>query len=495
MAEHDTTLPAAARFPTRVPGLDAVLGGGLFKGGIYIVMGQPGAGKTILGNHVAFEHARAGGRVVYATLLAETHGRLLTFLRPMAFFDPALVGDAITYLNGYGAVETDGLAGLLQLVRDVVRDRRASLLVIDGMLTAGSLAETEPAYKKFVQQLQTWIEVVGCTVVLLASAREAELRPEYTMVDGIIELEYPRVGVRRVRELTVTKLRGTAFLEGRHTYGIDDRGVTLYGRVEAAFGRGPQASARAQERIPFGVPGLDAALRGGIGRCTSTLLLGAAGGGKTTLGIHFLGAGLAQGEKVVHFGFYEDPPALTSTGERMGLGFAEHLRSGALTIDWESASEVVLDRVGHAIVERVRRAGARRLFLDGVEALKRSAHPDRLPAFFSALTQELRTAGVTTLFTAEATRLEVEAIEMPFPGLSGIVDNLLVLRQPPAPDGALERHLLVVKTRDRGHAREPVVFTIGERGVETAGTGGRVRRAAGKPGRSRAVARRRGGRG
>lgn len=31
--------PAAMRFPTRVPGLDADLGGGLFRGGISIVMG------------------------------------------------------------------------------------------------------------------------------------------------------------------------------------------------------------------------------------------------------------------------------------------------------------------------------------------------------------------------------------------------------------------------------------------------------------------------
>lgn len=119
--------------------------------------------------------------------------------------------------------------------------------------------------------------MVGCTVVLLTSAREAELRPEYTMVDGIIELEYPRVGVRRVRELTVTKLRGAGFLEGRHTYGIDEAGITLYSRVEATFGRSAQASPGEKERIPFGVAGVDALLGSGLSRCSSTLLLGAAG--------------------------------------------------------------------------------------------------------------------------------------------------------------------------------------------------------------------------
>jgi len=41
----------------------------------------------------------AGGRVVFATLLSETHGRLLAFLQNMAFYDAAAVGDAIAYVN------------------------------------------------------------------------------------------------------------------------------------------------------------------------------------------------------------------------------------------------------------------------------------------------------------------------------------------------------------------------------------------------------------
>ena len=87
---------APPRVRTGIAGLDEVLRGGLFRGGVYIVMGVPGAGKTIFGNQFAFEHARMGGRVVYATILSETHARLLTFIGSMTFYDARLVGNAMS---------------------------------------------------------------------------------------------------------------------------------------------------------------------------------------------------------------------------------------------------------------------------------------------------------------------------------------------------------------------------------------------------------------
>ena len=56
------------RLATGVPGLDAVLGGGLPAGRTCLVAGLPGTGKTTLGNQLAFHHAAAGGRAVVATL-------------------------------------------------------------------------------------------------------------------------------------------------------------------------------------------------------------------------------------------------------------------------------------------------------------------------------------------------------------------------------------------------------------------------------------------
>src|ERR687894_258516 len=97
------------RVPSGVPGLDTVLQGGFLRGGIYLITGEPGTGKTILVNQLAFHHVAAGGRVVYVTLLAELHTRMLTHLQTLSFFDPAPIGDALVYLSGSLALEQGGL--------------------------------------------------------------------------------------------------------------------------------------------------------------------------------------------------------------------------------------------------------------------------------------------------------------------------------------------------------------------------------------------------
>ena len=74
------------KLPTAIPGLDTILHGGLPRGGIYIVQGTPGSGKTILGNQLCFHHAARGGQALYVTLLAESHARMLLHIGQLDFF-------------------------------------------------------------------------------------------------------------------------------------------------------------------------------------------------------------------------------------------------------------------------------------------------------------------------------------------------------------------------------------------------------------------------
>jgi circadian clock protein KaiC len=175
------------RVPSGIAGLDTILGGGFFKGGLYIVQGAPGVGKTTFANQLCFYHIAAGGRALYATLLAEYHARMMQHMRGMSFFDAARIPDQISYISGFRTLRQEGLQGLLGLLRREVAACRASVLILDGFATAQRSAGDGQDFSEFVHELQGIAVASDCTMFLLASRQGTPHTPEYTMVDGIVE--------------------------------------------------------------------------------------------------------------------------------------------------------------------------------------------------------------------------------------------------------------------------------------------------------------------
>ena len=136
-------LPEIERVPSGATGLDTILRGGFPRGGIHIIQGTPGAGKTILGNQLCFHHAAAGGRALYVTLLAESHARMLLHLGTLRFFDPSRLPDQVSYASGLGTLEGEGLPGLVTLLRREIAARKATVLVLDGLTAAEDRAASE----------------------------------------------------------------------------------------------------------------------------------------------------------------------------------------------------------------------------------------------------------------------------------------------------------------------------------------------------------------
>ena len=176
------------RVPSGLPGLDVILQGGFLKGGLYIIQGPPGTGKTTFGNQICFNHVAGAGRAVYLTLLAEYHARMMQHLGVMEFFDASKIPDHLTYINGLASLHELGLKGLVSLLRKEVTSRLASVLVIDGIVSARRAAPDEQAFNEFIHELQAVAIATECTVFILTSAQTNIIEPEHTMVDGIIEL-------------------------------------------------------------------------------------------------------------------------------------------------------------------------------------------------------------------------------------------------------------------------------------------------------------------
>ena len=248
---------AVPRFPTGVPGLDTITNGGLLRSGVYILQGMPGAGKTILANQIAYHAAANGGNVVYVTMLAESHSRLLQHLGEFSFFDAACLPDRVYYVSAFNALRTHGLAGVIELLRSEMRTRSAELVVLDGLVIAAAAARSDEELKVFINDIQTHSVLAGCTTLLLASDDpDRHVSAEQTMVDGIFLLREKAYGARRERNIEVVKFRGSATLRGNHVFQIGDHGIVVHPRLEAALRVGPEGCVMAEGETT-GIQGLD----------------------------------------------------------------------------------------------------------------------------------------------------------------------------------------------------------------------------------------------
>lgn len=461
--------PGGARVVTGIAGLDVLLCGGLLRGGIYMVMGLPGTGKTTLGNQLCFARVAGGGRAAYVTLLAESHARMLANLQPFRFFDHAPIGDALVYVGGYIPLRERGLPGLLDLLRRIVRDERLDLLVLDGFATAHAMAETPTALKEFLAELQVLAAMTDCTTVLLANLTSDDARgPEHSMVDGLIELTLQRDRLYTLREVEVLKFRGSDHLLGRHDLEITLGGLVVRPRIEELASRYIAPAGRSLRRLTSGVEGLDAMLGGGYLSGTTTLLLGFSGSGKTMLGAHFLDAGAARGERGLYFGFYESPERLLDGVARVGLGLREHATSGLVDFIWRPSFRYGLDTVADALLENVRRRGVQRLVIDGLDGLRQaSPYPERTIRFVTALINTLRTLDVTTLVTEETQKLFGPEVEVRVEGMSALVESIIFLEYlDVGPE--LRRLLSIIKQRASGYETTLRELNITAQGIELA---------------------------
>lgn len=457
------------RVPTGVAGLDTILRGGFVQGGVYMVLGMPGAGKTILGNQVCFHHVASGGRALYVTLLAESHTRMIGNLHSMDFFDASRIGQSLAYLSAYSTLEESGLDGLLDLIRKEVKAHKATLLLLDGLVAAEEVAPTERAFKKFIHGIQVTTALVGCTTLLLTTGGGKGLKAEHTMVDGLLALGERTFGVRAVRELTVRKFRGSGHLRGRHSFEISDKGITVFPRLEALVEENASLDTPADGRKAFGIPGLDDMLHGGVFRGSTTMLFGTPGSGKTLVGLHFLAEGARKGELGHYFAFYDSPQRVREQAASVGLHLEPLLEKGTLELSFRPPTENVLDALGAQILSMIRERGVRRLFIDGFEALTKAViYPPRITRFMSALVNECRARGVTMLFSVETEVIYGFELKFPVGGISMITENILFIRCAEQ-RAQLRRFIGVLKLRTSDHDRCLRDFRITSKGLEVAG--------------------------
>lgn len=457
---------------TSIDGLDEVLDGGLTAGDLYLIAGPPGSGKTTLGNQVAFARANAGTVALYATVLAETHERMLAHLANFAFFAPELVADRVHYVSLYDELSSAGLAGALTLLRRLVRDRRASLLVVDGARLFDDFAPSPIGFRRFTSDLHATMAALGCTVLFLVDDDGLSAPDIGFQVDGVIVLEDRSVGLRDVRLLRVVKMRGADPLRGRHFFAIDRRGLEVFPRLEAVVSRRehlPPPSLN-RPRLRFGIAGLDEMIGGGLLPASTTLLLGVPGTGKTCVGLSWIVEGADHGEPGLIATFDERAPQLIAKAAALGLDLPRHLATDDVRMLWRFPLDLSLDAWARELFTIVETSGIRRVFVDPAGAFQQmEMFPGRLPSFIAALIGDLRQRGVGALFAAQLRSLSGDDLDVPPPSFPVLLDNAISLRYV-ASGTAVRRLVSVLKVNGAAYDTSVRELLIDRRGLRLGGS-------------------------
>lgn len=440
------------RFPSTVAGLDDILRGGLFEGGVYILEGPPGVGKTTLANQMAYNHASAGHKTLYVTMLAESHARMVQHMSHQTFFRKAAVNAFVFYVSGYRELENEGLKGVLSLLRSELARSGATLLVVDGLVV--SAQGIDEGVRQFVHELQSLVTAMSCTCLVLTTGRGNALSAEQTMVDGIFSFEDQLFKGRAERLVQVRKFRGSEVVRGQHSFCITNEGLQFFPRLESMpLLHGELADAGS---VPLGIHEIDAALGGrGVWEGSNSLVTGESGSGKTLMGYRFAAASTPEAPGLLLIAAPETKAGACHLAGRFDIGLERASQCGGLRIETLGQSDESLDEMGHKILRLVDEARARRLVLDSVAALADTrAFQDRGYRFLGRLLMELRRRAVTALFTLDPAEISLASGTPLAPGLAALFDNVLVLEAPR--DVGASRQLAVRKMRGR-HGEATVI--------------------------------------
>jgi circadian clock protein KaiC len=441
-----------------VAGLDDVLNGGFRRNRCYLVEGLPGSGKTTLALQFMRASVSRGEPVLYVTLsetteelraAAASHGWTLdgVTLREIMPSEEALdPGEASTMFH-LSEVE---LAATTQQVLADVENLRPTAVVIDSLSELRLLSGSALRYRRQILALKQYFNKRGCTVMLLddltAMSQDTHIQ---SIAHAVIMLEQlnPEYGNDR-RRMRVRKYRGVAFRGGYHDYAIRTGGIEVYPRLVAAEYR----SSAARQKLASGISEIDALLGGGIEQGTSTLIVGAAGTGKSTLAAQFVAAAAARGQKAALYIFDESPMTLTSRAAELGIDLESAVEQGSVSIRQVDPAELSPGEMTHGIRMAVERDNVKMIVIDSLNGYLNAMPEER---FLSIQLHELLTylgqRNVATILVAAHAGLIGSQMSSPVDA-SYLADAVVLLRYFEA-RGEVRQALSVMKKRGSRHER------------------------------------------
>jgi len=454
---------------TGVEGLDDVLSGGLSQGNVFLLEGEPGAGKTTVALQFLIEGAKNGETGLYIALSeseaelrlgATSHGWDLNEpihiyeLTPQSLIDP----DKEQSLLYSADLE---LGEATARIFEAFNKFKPKRVVLDSLSEIRLLAQGSLRYRRQILAIKQFFSRHDATVLLLDDlTSDIEDKTVHSIAHGVIRLEElaPIYGAER-RRLRIMKYRGQKYRGGFHDFMIGTGGLRVFPRLVAGEARSNQV----RKQIPTDYPAFNALLGGGIESGSSTLIMGPAGTGKSLIAITFALAAIKRGEKAALFIFDEELGLLLGRMKALGIDLGALAKEGKLSIEQVDAAELSPGEFTHRVRAIVDSKGIQTVVLDSLNGYQ-SAMPgeNSLILHIHELLQYLNRNGAATFMTVAQSGITGD-MSSPI-DVTYLADTVILLRYFEAL-GEVRRAISVIKKRSGAHESTIREYDISSRGL------------------------------
>jgi circadian clock protein KaiC len=459
---------------TGIAGLDDILRGGLTPSRLYLVDGNPGSGKTTLSLQFLLDGVQRGEPTLYVTLsetkrelvaVARSHGWSLDGIDIHEMEQPehGLAPDA--QLTMFHPSELE-LSETTKTVLNKVETRKPKRVVFDSLSEMRLLAHNPLRYRRQILGLKQFFADKQSTVLLLddrtGPADDLQLQ---SICHGVIHLEQAltEFGAER-RRLTVRKMRGVGFRGGMHDYVIRRGGLDVFPRLVAA----EHVNDDPDEDVPSGNPMFDQLLGGGLPAGSSTLLIGPAGIGKSSVGLQLALAAAERGQRAALFIFDETVKTLRARARKLAMPLDRHLDDGLVTVQQVDPAELspgeFVSILRHAVEGKDDNGRPAKVVM--VDSLNGYLHSMPEEKFLNAQLHELFTylshRGVSTVVTVTQSGM-VGSMQTPV-DTTYLADNVILFRYFEA-RGEVRRAISVFKKRSGAHEQTIREMRLGPSGL------------------------------
>jgi circadian clock protein KaiC len=457
--------------PTGIAGFDEITGGGLPAGRATLLLGGPGAGKTVFALETLVNAARQWREPGIFVAFEENSRQIIGNAATFGWDLPALEQERLFFLDARLSPTTVqsgdfDISAMLQALSQKVAEMGAKRIVFDGIDVLLTLLDNPTRERREVHRLQEWLQEHGLTALITAKASVAT--PDTTerygfmqfMMDAVVAFYHRMVDRVSLRGIRVMKYRGSSFFENEFPFIISQAGVEV-----STFGQSSLDYTVFTDRVSTGVARLDTMLEGGYYRGSSILISGAPGTAKTTLAGAFTAATCRRGERMLYVSFDESGKQIIRNLKSVGIMLQSFHDSGLLEFYAMRTEARSADEHLAGLRECIRRLKPKGMVLDPISALGKTG--GQVAALHSSLRliDLARSEGITLVCTSLVP--DEDGFEHTATQISTIADTWIHLAYL-IHGGERNRTLTVVKSRGTRHSNQVRELILSNAGVTLA---------------------------